>query len=70
MALVDWAIVAVMVLAVLGGLSQGFFRSVFSLGGLLLGLALAAWNYGRIAAQTAKQVIMQKLREGPASERR
>ncbi len=50
MALVDWAIVAVIVLAVLGGLSQGFFRSVFSLGGLLLGLALAAWNYGRIAA--------------------
>ncbi len=50
MALVDWAIVAVIALAVLGGLSQGFFRSVCSLGGLLLGLALAAWNYGRVAA--------------------
>lgn len=50
MAWVDWAIVAVMVLSVLGGLSQGFFRSFCSLGGLLLGLALAAWNYGRAAA--------------------
>jgi membrane protein required for colicin V production len=50
MALVDWAIVVVMVLAVLGGLTQGFFRSVCSLGGLLLGLALADWNYGLIAA--------------------
>ena len=50
MELVDWAIVMVMVLAVLGGFTQGFFRSVFSLGGLLLGLVLAAWNYGRVAS--------------------
>ena len=50
MALVDWFIVIVIALAVLGGLQQGFFRSVFSLGGLLLGLVLAAWNYGRVAA--------------------
>src|ERR1035437_4587726 len=38
MALVDWAIVLIMVLAVLGGLTQGFFRSVFSLVGLVLPL--------------------------------
>ena len=50
MALVDWAIVVVLVLSVFGGLTQGFFRSVFSLGGLVLGLALADWNYGLIAA--------------------
>jgi len=49
MTLEDWFIVAALVLSVLGGLSQGFFRSVFSLGGLLLGLAAAAWNYGRVA---------------------
>jgi len=49
MGLMDWAIVAVMVLAVLGGFTQGFFRAVCGLGGLLLGLAIAAWNYGRIA---------------------
>jgi len=40
----------VLVLSVFGGLTQGFFRSVFSLGGLVLGLALADWNYGLIAA--------------------
>ncbi|MGB6690616.1 MAG: CvpA family protein [Terracidiphilus sp.] len=50
MMLEDWLIVIVLVLSVLGGLSQGFFRSVFSLGGLVIGLAVAAWNYGRIAA--------------------
>jgi membrane protein required for colicin V production len=50
MALVDWLIVIVIALAVLGGFQQGFFRSASSLGGLLLGLVLAAWNYGRVAA--------------------
>ncbi len=47
---VDWAIVVIVGLAVLGGLAQGFFRSAFSLGGLLAGLVLAAWNYVRAAA--------------------
>ena len=47
---IDWAIVIVVALAVAGGLQQGFFRSFCSLGGLFLGLVLAAWNYGRVAA--------------------
>jgi membrane protein required for colicin V production len=42
---VDWIIVVVIASAALSGLGQGFLRSVFSLVGLLLGLALAAWNY-------------------------
>ena len=33
----------------MGGIAQGFLRSVFGLGGLLLGLVLGAWNYWRIA---------------------
>jgi membrane protein required for colicin V production len=61
MELVDWAIVLVMVLAVLGGLTQGFFRSVFSLGGLLLGLVLAAWNYDRIAGLLLPLVRIQPV---------
>jgi len=47
---VDWIIVIVLVLSVASGLSRGFFRSVFSLGGLFLGLVLGAWNYSRVAA--------------------
>jgi membrane protein required for colicin V production len=46
---VDWAIVAVLVASVVGGLAQGFFRSICSLGGLVFGLLLASWNYWRIA---------------------
>ena len=50
MTLVDWAVVIILVCAVLGGLFQGFFRSVCGLVGLVLGLVIAAWNYGRVAA--------------------
>jgi membrane protein required for colicin V production len=50
MTLVDWVIIVIMVLAVLGGMAQGFFRSACSLCGLVLGLAIADWNYGHIAA--------------------
>ncbi len=49
MTLTDWTIVALMGLTVIGGLARGFFRSVCSLGGLVLGLALAAWNYPLLA---------------------
>lgn len=50
MTLVDWAVIVILVCAVLGGMVQGFFRSVCSLGGLILGLVLAAWNYKKVAA--------------------
>jgi len=39
----------VLVGSVIAGIAQGFLRSIFSLGGLILGLAVAAWNYDRIA---------------------
>ncbi len=50
MSWVDLAIVVVLAVATLGGVAQGFLRSACSLLGLVLGLALAAWNYGRVAA--------------------
>ncbi len=47
---VDWVILAVLLGAVLGGMAQGLFRTVCSLLGLILGVALACWNYARVAA--------------------
>ena len=47
---VDWAIVIALAGATIGGITQGLLRSVCSLCGLVLGLLIAAWNYGRIAA--------------------
>jgi membrane protein required for colicin V production len=58
---VDWAIVIFMTVSVLGGLQQGFFRSVCSLGGLLLGLVLAAWNYARAAALLKPYVRIESV---------
>jgi membrane protein required for colicin V production len=59
--LVDWIIVAILAAAVLGGIAQGFLRSVFSLGGLLLGLVLAAWNYPTVAAFFKTAVRSEKV---------
>ena len=47
---VDWSIVAVLAIAVLGGVAQGLFRTVCSLLGLVLGLAIAIWNYQYLAS--------------------
>jgi len=49
MTLVDWVVVIIMLSGVIAGFAQGFFRSVCSLGGLVIGLAMAAWNYERLA---------------------
>src|SRR4051794_35148326 len=49
MTLVDWAVVIIMAVSVVAGMARGFFRTVCSLGGLVIGLAVAAWNYARLA---------------------
>ena len=46
---VDWIILAVLIGSVLGGMAQGFFRSICSLLGLILGVLLAGWNYALVA---------------------
>jgi membrane protein required for colicin V production len=47
---VDWVIVIVMAVSMISGMAQGFFRSACALAGLVVGLSVAFWNYGRIAA--------------------
>jgi membrane protein required for colicin V production len=47
---VDWVIVIVMLVSMVSGLAQGFFRSACGLAGLLVGLEVASWNYGRVSA--------------------
>jgi membrane protein required for colicin V production len=45
MELVDWIILAGLLMATVGGLAQGFFRSFFGLAGLVVGYMIATWNY-------------------------
>lgn len=61
MSWVDLAIVVVLVMATLGGLAQGFFRSICSLLGLVIGLELAAWNYERVAAMVKPIVPVEAV---------
>jgi membrane protein required for colicin V production len=48
MSWVDLAIVVVLAASVLGGIVQGFLRSACSVIGLVLGIALAVWNYAQL----------------------
>jgi membrane protein required for colicin V production len=45
----DWTILGIVVLSVIGAAAQGFFFELFSLAGVIFGYLLAAWNYKRVA---------------------
>src|SRR5512146_794278 len=49
MAVVDWVIVAAVVLSMALAAKEGFFYEIFSLAGVVVGYLLAAWEYGRVA---------------------
>jgi membrane protein required for colicin V production len=46
----DWMILFVLLMNVLGAIGQGFFYELFSFAGVILGFLVAAWQYPRIAA--------------------
>jgi membrane protein required for colicin V production len=48
MVLIDWAIIVVLIVSVLGAAKHGFFVEAFSLAGVVLGLLLASWNYQKL----------------------
>src|SRR5271155_2436803 len=48
MALIDWAIVIILIVSVLSAAKHGFFVEAFSLAGVVLGGLLASWNYQKI----------------------
>ena len=51
---VDWVVIAILIVSFVSGLAQGFFRSICGLGGLILGLAVAAWNYHPLAVSLSR----------------
>ena len=48
MSLLDWAFVAILIVSTFTAAFSGIIVEVFSLGGLILGLVLACWNYQRL----------------------
>jgi membrane protein required for colicin V production len=63
MAGIDWAITAVVVLTVVGALRNGFFVEAFSLGGVVVGLLIASWNFQRLMPWLLKWVHTAALAE-------
>jgi membrane protein required for colicin V production len=49
MAALDWIIVAILLISIISAAAEGFLFELFSFGGAIVGLLLAAWNYGRLA---------------------
>ncbi len=66
MAWMDWIIIAVLFLSVLGAAKNGFFVEAFSLGGLILGLLLASWNYQRLVPWEQQWIHPPQLAEAIA----
>jgi membrane protein required for colicin V production len=52
----DWMILLVIVLNVVGAIAQGFFYELFSFAGVVVGYLIAAWEYPRVAAVYAPHV--------------
>jgi membrane protein required for colicin V production len=50
LSVLDWLILLVIVLNVVGALAQGFFYELFSFAGVVIGYLIAAWEYPRVAA--------------------
>lgn len=49
MTIADWVIIGIVVISVLLAAAQGFFFEAISLGGLVVGYLLAAWEYHVVA---------------------
>lgn len=56
MSVLDWLMVAVVLLSVLLAAAQGFFYELFSLAGVVVGYVAAAWGYSRVATLYAPLV--------------
>ena len=50
LSVLDWLILFVVLMNVLGAIGQGFFYELFSFAGVILGYLIAAWQYPRVAA--------------------
>jgi len=59
LSILDWLILFVILMNVLGAIGEGFFFELFSFAGVILGYLIAAWQYPRVAALYAHYVNSQ-----------
>jgi membrane protein required for colicin V production len=63
MAPADWVILVILALSVMAAWKQGFFLSVFSFCGVVLGLLLASWNYQKLMEPLSRFIHSDGARE-------
>jgi len=56
LSILDWCIVVIVLLSVLGAIAEGFVHEFFGLAGVIVGYLVAAWEYPRAAAWYAAYV--------------
>lgn len=61
MVLIDWIIVAILVVSVVGAARKGFVVEAFSLAGLVLGLLLASWNYKAVTPWVSEWIHQPQI---------
>ena len=61
MVLVDWVIVAILLISALGAARRGIFVETFSLAGIVVGIGVASWNYTRLVPWFETWVRSQAL---------
>ena len=59
LSVLDWLILFVVLMNVIGAIGQGFFYELFSFAGVLLGYLIAAWQYPRFAELYVRYVNSQ-----------
>lgn len=52
----DWGLLCIVLLSIIGGFLRGLIRSLFSLGGLIAGAILAGWYCGSVATMLSRWI--------------
>lgn len=63
---IDWAIIAIVAICVVMAARSGLVVEIFSLGGLILGLLLASWDYQRLTPWVGSWIHSAPLAQGVA----
>jgi membrane protein required for colicin V production len=63
MAPIDWIIAAILLLSVLSAIKKGFFIEAFSLGGVILGLLIASWNFQKLMPYSLRVIHTPAIAE-------
>jgi membrane protein required for colicin V production len=58
---VDWGVIVILIISIICGFAQGFFRSACGLFGLLIGLSVASWNYHRVAGSLLRFITIESV---------